>query len=597
MKPKHWNTIIHASCFPILLLLWTNALAQSPARQYDQVKNDLLSLTADETKIARVENIQLKRDAGTLTFTSGTLYALSQVNGSIHGLLFLGDGEFVCNPPTEVERKQLSRFYGTESFEKKIRSVFLLFNDSTYTELAHEVIFAPGDRDNETKSAIKSSEKFIQNESHTGFDFDIFREFLLDEPNDFFYAHISAANDRSYFYKIDPFEDEEVNLQHESYESSGSKGWNARELVCSFYREDRRIPFVKKPSVEIASYGMNNTFASNLTFFSQCTVSFKSKKPSRKWVAFWLYPELTVDSVVIRGRKIFTTRDDESDVVWLGLDRPFPLDTEMTAQIFYHGKLVSEQYGWYFLKSSVGWYPRPVDGRQYTTFDLTFHVPDKFSFVSVGSEIHTDTTDGVFTSRWLVNKPIRNASFMIGNFSEYSIIPDSLPPITIYEMNGYINAGEGAHKEIADDVQNCIKFFQHVYGKIDLSHFYVAEIPYLHGEAFPGLIHLSLATFFESRDQGNDQVFRAHEIAHQWWGVGVDYKTYHDQWLSEAFAQYSALWYMQLALHDNKKFFGMLNTYKNAILSSRKSLFSNGQEAGPIWLGRRTQRYCHQRRL
>lgn len=589
MKRTHSIKFILILCCPILLFVWESALAQSPVLQYERTKNDLLSLTADETKIAHVKNIQLKRDAGVFTFTSGIFYALSPVNGKVHGLLFLGDGEFVCTPPTEVERKQLYRFYGTEIFDKKIKSVFFLFYDSTFNELSQEVNFAPGDRDNETKSAIKSSEKFIQNESHSGFNFDIFREFLFDESNDFFYAHITASNNWSYFYKIDPFENEEVNLQHESYEAAGSAGWDVRELVCSFYRERREITFVKNPSVEISSYVMNNTFASDLTFSSQCTVSFKSKKPLRKWISIWLYQELTVDSVVLEGRKIFSTRDDESEIVWIGLDHPFPFDTGMATQIFYHGKLVSEQYSWYFLKSSVGWYPWPVDGRQYTTFDLTFHVPDKLSFVAVGSLLHTDTTEGVFTSRWVVTKPIRNASFMIGNLSEYSITPDSLPPITIYEMNGYINAGEGAHKEIADDVQNCLKFFQHVYGKIDLPHFYVAEIPYMHGEAFPGLIHLSLATFFESREQGDDQIFRAHEVAHQWWGVGVDYKTYHDQWLSEAFAEYSGLWYMQLALHDNKKFFDALGVYKNEILSKRKYLFSNGQESGPIWLGRRTQ--------
>jgi aminopeptidase N len=38
----------------------------------------------------------------------------------------------------------------------------------------------------------------------------------------------------------------------------------------------------------------------------------------------------------------------------------------------------------------------------------------------------------------------------------------------------------------------------------------------------------------------------AHEIAHQWWGHGVGWMNYHDQWLSEGFAQYFA------ALYANK---------------------------------------------
>lgn len=36
------------------------------------------------------------------------------------------------------------------------------------------------------------------------------------------------------------------------------------------------------------------------------------------------------------------------------------------------------------------------------------------------------------------------------------------------------------------------------------------------------------------------EFFIAHEIAHQWWGQAVGWKNYHEQWLSEGFAQYFA---------------------------------------------------------
>jgi hypothetical protein len=37
----------------------------------------------------------------------------------------------------------------------------------------------------------------------------------------------------------------------------------------------------------------------------------------------------------------------------------------------------------------------------------------------------------------------------------------------------------------------------------------------------------------------------AHELAHQWWGQAVGWKTYHDQWLSEGLAQYFAVLYLE----------------------------------------------------
>ena len=46
---------------------------------------------------------------------------------------------------------------------------------------------------------------------------------------------------------------------------------------------------------------------------------------------------------------------------------------------------------------------------------------------------------------------------------------------------------------------------------------------------------------------------------------------------------------MQAALQNNDKFFNRLKDWKTAILKNRKYLFGSGQEAGPIWLGYRTQ--------
>jgi hypothetical protein len=43
--------------------------------------------------------------------------------------------------------------------------------------------------------------------------------------------------------------------------------------------------------------------------------------------------------------------------------------------------------------------------------------------------------------------------------------------------------------------------------------------------------------------QGFPEFFLAHELAHQWFGQGVGWKNYHEQWLSEGFAQYFAALY------------------------------------------------------
>ncbi len=134
---------------------------------------------------------------------------------------------------------------------------------------------------------------------------------------------------------------------------------------------------------------------------------------------------------------------------------------------------------------------------------------------------------------------------------------------------------------VGADVAKSLRFFQHVYGAVPTKHFFATEIPYFHGEAFPGLVHLSWATFHQTDQDGLDEVFRAHEVAHQWWGIGVDFTSYHDQWLSEGFATFSGLWYLQTVRKNNDKYFRLLDRWRDQIMENR-------EERAPIWLGYRT---------
>src|SRR5439155_162954 len=107
---------------------------------------------------------------------------------------------------------------------------------------------------------------------------------------------------------------------------------------------------------------------------------------------------------------------------------------------------------------------------------------------------------------------------------------------------------------------------------------WVSEIPYFHGQAFPGMIHLSWWTFMGLSREGAEEVFRAHEMAHQWWGIGVEPASYRDAWLSEGFAEFGGLWYMQMILHDNDK-------YLKRLKQSREEIRRERDKAAPIGLG------------
>jgi hypothetical protein len=69
-----------------------------------------------------------------------------------------------------------------------------------------------------------------------------------------------------------------------------------------------------------------------------------------------------------------------------------------------------------------------------------------------------------------------------------------------------------------------------------------------------------------------------HELAHQWWGGVISWKSYQDQWLTEGLAQFSTLLYLQDNVSENQ--------FRKAVASAKKWVFRNN-DAGPITYGKR----------
>lgn len=184
---------------------------------------------------------------------------------------------------------------------------------------------------------------------------------------------------------------------------------------------------------------------------------------------------------------------------------------------------------------------------------------------------------------------MRNVSFNIGFFEDHVVESNGKRPeiavlhsdqaLRSFQMRSMARAKEA----VAQDVSQSAEFFTAMFGDAGHDRLYATIIPYGHGEAFPGLIHLSYSTFVagDAATADFNQFFRAHEVAHQWWGIGVDFASYRDQWLSEGFATFSGLWYTQVAQKKNDYYFDQLDRWK-AELRARQ------REVGPIGLGYRT---------
>jgi hypothetical protein len=143
-------------------------------------------------------------------------------------------------------------------------------------------------------------------------------------------------------------------------------------------------------------------------------------------------------------------------------------------------------------------------------------------------------------------------------------------------------------RQIALSAQDIVRFYASVVGDSPYPSLAigVAErgLPGGHSPAYLAVIYQPLpgAPFNWANDPSSfpnyPDFFIAHEIAHQWWGQAVGWRSYHEQWISEGFAQYFAAMYARQSRGEA--------TFND--LLRRMAWYGREQSAqGPISLGYR----------
>ncbi|MDQ3136619.1 MAG: hypothetical protein M3Q93_03410 [Gemmatimonadota bacterium] len=571
--------------------------AGAVARTYEERFTEVMALDAMPDGVADVADLVIRRDVARFTFKTGKLYLLKPLGSRTVGVLFRGTGEFSFTPASKIEQARLARYEKQTALEAQFTDVLLLFADTTLGELRAGRTFRTEQAPGEVRDRVRGALKFLSDEDSQSFDPDLMGALLNGETTDLFYAHIRRQNGDPLMFMINPHEAEAVSLSTKSSRRGYSRD---REVLAQFPRagrpRDAQLTGERIDAAEIRRYVMNIALPASgigeIGFSATARLDIAASSPVGPWVAFALFEKLKVDSARWDGGGTATVfKGKDGELLWVHLGTRMQPGETRTLIVSYHGDLIDRDIDFFRIKSSVAWYPLSLEYRALAIFDLTFTTSDAYLLASVGERVDSSRNGRMVTSRWLTPGPIRNASFNLGLFKDHTVREAGIPPVTVM-------ISEEAHKKlvrqyglaqqrkmretVAGDVSKSLHFFQKVYGPTQVKHFYATEIPDDHGEAFPGMIHLSWATFQKTDDQGGDEIFRGHEVAHQWWGIGVDYMTYHDRWLSEGFSTFSGLWYMQTVRKSNDKYFGQLRDY-------RASIFQRREIPGPISLGHRVR--------
>ncbi len=107
-RPLRPAAVVGSAAAPALLILLatsfilfataSHAQNAAPAPNSDPTYQALRTLTLGSEAVT-VTNFELKRDAGTFHLHSGTVCFVAPVNGKVTGAVFVGEGNFVLDPP------------------------------------------------------------------------------------------------------------------------------------------------------------------------------------------------------------------------------------------------------------------------------------------------------------------------------------------------------------------------------------------------------------------------------------------------------------------------------------------------------------------
>ena len=582
----------------VLVLLSAVFVRPDTAADYAARLREIASLAPLPTQVANVSHLVLRRDAAEFTLTAGTVYLLSPVGGRTVGAIFRGTGRIKLTPPHDVERNALQRALGSPALDDSLTEVILLFSDSTPAQL-RGLTFAAAGVPGDVTAAVRDFLGDLRGRGNR-LDPSVLTSLLNDEPDGFFLARVRRVQGPPLLVSYDPAMVESVQLFRPASGMIREADWSvvtqfapARPLGGStaMWRFRHRIA---APRYQLEVW-LKPTPGGDLDFSARAVVSLVAQEAAGPWLRFGLHPELLMDSARWSdGTVARTSKVKDDDELWVRAPRRLGTGDSLTLTLFYHGDLIDRYSDWFFIDPGADWFPRNRQGSDESMFEMTYHSPAWYPLASIGERTDSSVNGRTMTTRWVTKRPTPFARFNLGLFKNFHAEYEGAPPIDVLMSDeahramrdelrdrGYMMPTQSNMSQVvAADVSNSLKWFTHAFGPPLYDHFYVTEIPYFEGVSFPGMIDLSWSTFQNTAQDGFDEFFRAHEVAHQWWGNGVRPASYRDVWLAEGVSSFCGLWYLQSIRRGNKEYFKFLDLYAQNIKDNR--------DAGPTWLGYRT---------
>ena len=606
-----------------------------------EVLQQLHNVKVDPGQVYVLRHAQLTHDRLKMFFNRGYIGFFTKAAGEITGAVYIGEGEILFIPPTQVEKESLARFIHSPILEEQFSMAILRFTDQTAREL-----IAVGERPEPDDPEWPPDFPLKWNSSPRLFALEdsprIFEDLLGDRTLPYFHARLEGASLKWFDVVYDERCPEAVSVV--------AARRNADELFadrwCAFPSKTSAVRFAKQApgTVKALSYDIDTHLEPDNSMKGRAELLLESLSSSDRVLTFDLSRLLKVSEVLDeQGHGLAAYQypleedieagDRSKGWIQVVLPAPHPVGERFRIHFNYQGNVITDVgNNVLYVGERGGWYPNLGIGSP-ASFDLKFDYPDSLTLVATGERLEEKTADGRTRSRWRSDGVFRIAGFNLGPYhsvdrragkttievyatreaeaaleqqhtrrlvprlvlplpsreraQSFPISPDIVPPL----------APAALLQSVAESAAQALEYFENLFGPFPYSRLAISQIPGNFGQGWPELVYLPTLSFLRKSERyelglpekAEDLLSHgmvAHEIAHQWWGNLLGWKTYHDQWLSEGLATYAAALDLSRQKDGDRRFHELLRGYKLDLLSKGKGEMIN-EASGPIWLGQR----------
>jgi hypothetical protein len=551
-------------------------------------------LRLDQTRCFEANNLRVTAEDLELTLARGRVYTAGAGSG-MTAVVLLGRGEMVFTPAPEVERGQMTLYAGSPALRTPFEIAFLRLNPGEFAAHLSGQALRPGPVNaRELRRAQTVFTESVGNSFSVDLA-DLSSEFwsLIPSFGDFL-AEVRTRRFGTLTYTRSGNDPEDISLFNRTRRRNVSVYASKAHLQTRgpFFHEDDEQPF------DVLDYNVDSSLSPQRRWFdarARLRVRVRAAGGASS-MNLKLAATVTVRSVSSESGPLLFLRVRNQDSLVVNLPGVLAPGAVFTVTISYAGPIepqsleqeviateqtlqddrprVEPEQSLLYSNRSY-WYPQ-TSVSDYATATIRLTLPPGFGAVCTGdqaggSPVSVKTAAGeprqIFV--YAASQPVRYLACAIAH-----LVPVETRTLSVRErahapaspaggarypelrLSAYATPRQRTRaRELLQRAQDIASVYAGILQDVPYPGFTLAVlesyVPGGHSPAYFAALNQPLPTSpFSWRNdpasfENYPEFFLAHELAHQWWGQAVGWKNYHEQWLSEGFAQYFAAIYAE----------------------------------------------------